>query len=273
MEIQTGFITYKDSCIEYRKLGQDKPLIVLFHGFGDKAALFDPILNTLSQKFEVWAISLPYHGHTDWQEGTFSKDDINWLINYLLRHTNKERLSLLGYSMGGKIVLNMLQDFASITDQVILLAPDGIKTHLLYDIHSVPLIYINFFKFLMKRPRLFFKTAKFFYKKRLLTKFLYDFTKNHFSTAEQRQRFFMVSDSIRTFKPNLTLTKTLLKRYQIPVNLFLGVRDEVILPETAKIFSVDLQNCSVKWLDKGHLLVDEDLNEPLLEAIKKKTIY
>ena len=267
MEIETGFIAYKSSLIEYRKLGQDKPLILLFHGFGDKAALFDPVLKTLSQKFEAWAISLPYHGKTDWQQGTFNKGDIKWLINYLLEHTGKKRLSLLGYSMGGKIVINMLQDFAPFTDQVILLAPDGIKTHLLYDIHSVPLLYIKFFKFLMKRPKLFFRTAKFFYKKRLLTKFLYDFTKNHFSTTEQRQRFFMVSDSIRSFKPDLALTKTLLKKYHIPVNLFLGKRDEVILPETAEIFSQDLPNCSVKWLDKGHLLIDEDLIAPLNEVI------
>jgi pimeloyl-ACP methyl ester carboxylesterase len=264
VEIKEGFIAYKNSQIEYRRLaGNTEKIIILFHGFGDKAFLFDPILPVLAKKYDAWAVSFPYHGKTDWKEGKFYKEDLAFLINKIREITGKNRLSLLGYSMGGKIVLNMLQDFAKLTDEVILLAPDGIRTHKLYDIHALPLLFIEFFKFLMKRPKLFFKTAKLFHEKGLLTKFLYDFTKNHFGTPEQRQRFFMVYESLRAFKPDLVTLKKQLIHFNIPIYLFLGERDEVILPATAEALSHDLPNCRVTWLDKGHLLIDEDLVAPL----------
>ena len=267
MQIEAGFIPYKNSQIEYRKVGKSKQLLIIFHGFGDKAALFDVILPTLGEKYQAWALSLPYHGKTNWQEGKFYKEDLYFLIDKIRELSGKERFTLMGYSMGGKIVLNMLEKYAPHLDKIILLASDGIKTHKLYDIHALPLIYIQFFKFLMKRPKLFFKTAKYFYKRNILTKFLYDFTKNHFSTPEQRQRFFMIYDSLRAFKPNLSSIKQLLNQYSIPVFLFLGIRDEVILPETAKELSHELNDCQVFWLDKGHLLIDEDLKKPISKVL------
>ncbi len=267
VEIKEGFIHYKNSQIEYREVGEGSKLMVIFHGFSDKASLFDVILPTIGEKYHAWAVSLPYHGKTKWHEGKFYKEDLYFLIDKIRQLSGKQRITLMGYSMGGKIVLNMLQKYASDVDEIILLAPDGIKTHKLYDIHGLPLVYIQFFKFLMKRPKLFFKTAKYFYKRNILTKFLYDFTKNHFSTPEQRQRFFMISDSIRAFKPNLLSVKQLLNKYNIPVYLFLGVRDEVILPESAEELSHELNDCKVIWLDKGHLLIDEDLKEPIKQVL------
>jgi len=267
VQIKEGFIPYKNSQIEYREIGKGPKLMIIFHGFSDKAALFDVIMPTLAENYHAWAISLPYHGKTQWNEGKFYKEDLYFLINKIKELSGKERITFMGYSMGGKIVLNMLQHYASSVDKVILLAPDGIKTHKLYDIHALPLIFIEFFKFLMKRPKLFFKTAKYFYKKNILTKFLYDFTKNHFSTPEQRQRFFMVYESLRAFKPDLSLVKKLLNQYAIPIYLFLGERDEVILPEVAKELSHELNDCEVFWLDKGHLLIDEDLIEPIKQVL------
>ncbi|MEM1137405.1 MAG: alpha/beta hydrolase, partial [Bacteroidota bacterium] len=74
--IQRGVLPYKNSFIAYHKAGSGKKCLILFHGFGDKAALFAPIFPTLTQAFEVWAISFPYHGETHWKEGIFTKDDI-----------------------------------------------------------------------------------------------------------------------------------------------------------------------------------------------------
>ena len=270
--MEKGFLPYKNSLIEYRKSTKKDKLLILFHGFGDKAALFEPIFPALEKEFEVWALSFPYHGETQWEEGLFSKDDIESIIRIILKLSGKDKFSLLGYSMGGKVALNMLVRFPYQLVQLFLLAPDGIKTHRLYDIHNLPIVLIWLFKSLMKRPNLFFKIASMAHQSRLLSKFLFDFTKNHFNTEEQRIRFFMVADSIRTFKPDLEKVKSIINSENIKVTLFLGKRDEVILPEVAEVFSEGLATCEVIWLNRGHLLIDVDLNNRFEEIFKSHTL-
>jgi hypothetical protein len=120
----------------------------------------------------------------------------------------------------------------------------------------------------MRFPRLFFGIAKVGFKLGILSQFLYDFTLNHFETHTQRRRFFSISHSIKDFIPNISLIQQLLNQYQIPVELFYGKRDEVILMEGAKLFMLPLNNCALEVLDKGHLMIDEDLNTLLLEKWK-----
>ncbi|MBT33048.1 MAG: hypothetical protein CMO01_25600 [Thalassobius sp.] len=271
--MEKGFLPYKNSLIEYRKSAKKDKLLILFHGFGDKAALFEPIFPALEKEFEVWALSFPYHGESQWNEGLFSKDDIVNIIQEIISISGKDRFSLLGYSMGGKVALNMLVRFPHQIDQLFLLAPDGIKTHRLYDIHNLPEVFILLFKSLMKRPKLFFKIATMAHQSGLLTKFLFDFTKNHFSTIVQRTRFFMVADSIRTFKPDLEKVKSIINTEKIKVTLFLGKKDEVILPEVAEVFSAGLSTCEVIWLNRGHLLIDVDLNNRFEKILKSHTLH
>lgn len=255
------FFTYKNSKISYHSWGKGKEVLILFHGFGDRAALFDVLETSLGQHYKAFAISFPYHGHTEWKEGFFTKTDIVNFIKIILEKEKASSFSILGYSMGGKITMNMVEVFADQINKVILLAPDGIKTHPLYDIHGLPLWFIRLFKFLLKRPKTFFKLNKVIYKWGFLSKFLYDFTKNHFSTTPQRERFFNVSESIHDFKPDLNKLKMILNQKNIPLEMFLGERDEVILPESGEILKEGLKNCQVTFLPKGHLLVDEDLNK------------
>ncbi|MDW7695508.1 alpha/beta hydrolase [Flammeovirgaceae bacterium SG7u.111] len=269
--METDFLRYKNSKIEFRKHGTGNTLLVAFHGFSDKAAIFDIIRPSLEKDFTLFAISFPYHGATDWQEGHFTKNDIAEIIQLILQKEKKERFALMGYSMGGKVTLNMIPFFAEKLEKVILLAPDGIKTHPLYDVNALPDWYMNLFKTLLKAPKLFFKLTKLLYKWRILSKFLYDFTINHFSTEQQRKRFFYVSASIKTFKPDLLKVKQLLNQQQISTSLFLGKRDEVIPPVVGPIFSEGLERCKVHYLPKGHLLIDEELNDSISESIETPT--
>lgn len=266
-----NFLNYNSSKVEYIKFGEGKKLLVAFHGFGDSASLFKVLQPALSLKYTVYALSFPYHGKTQWNTDLFSKEDILEIIKLILEKENKTNVTLMGYSMGGKVVLNMIPILSEILDKVYLLAPDGIKTHILYDIHNLPNWFIDSVKWLMKKPRLFFKVAKFFHKNGLLSKFLYDFTKNHFSTYEQRQRFFNVSQSLQdSFGPNIKKVKSILNDKNIEVEMYFGVRDQVIPPEAGTIFSRDLKNCHYQTLNKGHLIIDRELNEILTKRIEKE---
>lgn len=264
--MQRHFLSYNNSEVEYIKYGNGEKLLIAFHGFGDSAWLFKVLEPALCEKYTVYALSFPYHGNTKWASELFSKEDICAIIYKIMKTENKERLTLMGYSMGGKIVLNLVPILSEILDKLYLLAPDGIKTHVLYDVHLLPNWFVSSVKWLMSKPKYFFKVVKFFHKNGMLSKFLYDFTKNHFSTQEQRQRFFNVSQSLQdSFEPNIKKIKKIINEKNMEVEMYFGKRDQVISPEAGTIFSKGLNNCNFQLLNKGHLLIDRDL----IEILKK----
>lgn len=270
--METIFIEYKQSLVEVLSQKGGEEVLIMFHGFGDKAQLFAPLFEVLKPKFTVYAISLPYHGKTNWKPDIFTKEDISALIEAILQRENQSRFSLWGYSLGGKIVLSMVEIFANRLNSLYLFAPDGIKTHPLYDTSRLPMWFLRLARTLMKSPSIFFAMAKVGFRWGLLSSFLYEFTLNHFQTAEQRRRFFSVSRSIKHFSPNIPYVQSLLNRYRITTELYYGMRDEVILLEGGEEFVQKVPHARLIKLEKGHLLIDEDLSRLLQANMEKQMI-
>lgn len=266
MSVSSNYFHLNQGEIEYITFGTGKELLICIHGFGDRAQLYE-VLPSLGIKYTVYAFSLPFHGDTQWKKKKYSIDDIRNIIDLIREQSGKERFSLMGYSMGGKIVLGNIEHYAHFLDQVYLCASDGIKTHIFFDVSNLPYWFVKTVKILMRAPRIMFKIVDWVYKRGIFTKFLYDFTYNHFKTTKQRRRFFGTSESSRKISPNLEQVQTVLNTFNIPVEMFFGVRDEVIFMSGAKRFAAGIEQCNFYELDKGHLLIDEDLNSLLEEKV------
>ena len=70
------------------------PCITLLHGWGMNSAIFNPLLKTLAQDFEVLCVDLPGHGRSGLVELEFDQQ-VEMLAQVL------PDSSLLGWSMGG----------------------------------------------------------------------------------------------------------------------------------------------------------------------------
>ncbi len=243
--IERGYI----GSIEYLAYGAGK-LLVALHGFADDAEIFTEI-----EGYRVVSVSLPWHGKSTWQ-GDFTASDLEKIIEKILQKENTKRLVLLGFSMGGRIALCLAVRLMARLDGLILMAPDGVATHWLYDTALLGRSGKRLIKRLFTRHlKTVFAVANWAYHRGLLSKFLYDFGYNHLSTAERRERLFRTWEFLGHFKPNLKQFARLANTYRLPVKVFLGRRDQVIRPETARFFERKVVGAQVIWLDKGHLLV------------------
>lgn len=88
----------------------DKPPIVLIHGFVASSYTFHPIMPLLTQYFSVLALDLPGFGRSE-KSTTFRYTYENYanLIIALLDHFNLGRVHIAGHSMGGQIALYTAQ--------------------------------------------------------------------------------------------------------------------------------------------------------------------
>ncbi|WP_281615559.1 alpha/beta fold hydrolase [Flammeovirga sp. SubArs3] len=259
-ESSTYFIEVENGNIECLQLGNGPKLLICLHGFGDNVNLFREIAPAWTNDYTLVSFSLPYHGNTEWKPSHFSSRNIREIIDSILKKYDQERFSILGYSMGGKITMYCVQKYYSDQiDRMILCASDGLKTHTLYDVSKLPRWYLELMMILMRFPKLMFKVVGFIYNRGLLSKFLYDFFMNHFETEKQRRRFFGTATSSRFMKPDLNKIADIVNQNKIPVDMYFGERDEVILIDGAVKFSEKINNVRFFQLPKGHLLIDEDL--------------
>src|SRR5215831_1773373 len=124
---------YKNSEIGYHVFGNGPTPIVCFHGYGEDGESFLFLEKYLGDQFSFIAPDLPFHGRTNWQEKNFSKQDLMAIIKELFIINDFDykscRISLLAFSLGGRIALNVYELMPSSINRVVLMAPDGMKVN------------------------------------------------------------------------------------------------------------------------------------------------
>src|SRR5688572_4037544 len=110
--MQSAFISYKSSQIHYSYSGAGNKILLCFHGYGESEQGFRFLEAYLPADYCILAIDLPFHGQTQWSEGLhFTTTDLLAIVDaiWAARHIPALPFTLLGFSMGGRFVLNLLQ--------------------------------------------------------------------------------------------------------------------------------------------------------------------
>ena len=83
-----------------------KPPLILIHGTRDHARSWDRLAAELWDRYWVVAVDLRGHGDSDWAiGGDYSIIDYALDIHALAEHLGRERLTLIGHSLGGGVAL------------------------------------------------------------------------------------------------------------------------------------------------------------------------
>lgn len=264
------FIPIKSSSVHAIRFGAGDKLLICFHGFGEDAEKFRALHPSLSEQFTVVAIDLPFHGSTTWRHGEFfMQEDLIELIRYILHREHRQRFSLMGYSLGGKIVLATVPHFPAQIDSIILAAPDGVKINAWYNIAVYPEWGRKLFNRFVTRPQLVFSMARLLKFTGILSERFFKFLQVQTNTEEKRRKVYDVWLTIKDFEVELRDVKALLNQYGIKSYIFIGKYDKVITEKIGEKFVRGLNQCKYVVLDKGHNLITEALNEPLKQALKQ----
>ncbi len=260
------FLDYEHSKVSYLRFGNGPNLLIAFHGFADRAAIFLPLRNALENKYTIFSIDLPYNGQTEWKKNYFSRQDIGELIQIILKKEKKDRFALMGYSFGGRIAQAILFDFYPFIEKIYLIAPDGIATHGLFNVTIMPRpmkkVVLWVMRWLLQKPRWAVRTIDILFRLRLLSKFKHDFIYSHISTKVRRERIFCTWLSLSDFTFSPELVKNLLRETQIPTELFFGKKDELVPLRAGEWLANGLLNVRLHKLEGGHLLIDEQMMTP-----------
>lgn len=272
--MEKHYLLFKEYKMSYQVFGSGKKILFAFHGFGKDANDFKILEPSLGKDYKIISFDLFYHGKSDSpanpEHSNFKIGDLKGIINQYLIENNVEQFSLLAYSLGGRICLQLIELFEDNIDTVFLFAPDGMKYSWGYNFVTRTNIGRNRFKKFIKDPHLFFFILRLSNKSGLVKNSVYKFLNMQLDTEAKRQKVFDTHLFFRNIHPDLDKVKAILNSKNIKLHLFFGRHDTIIPSRYGKEFIKGLNDKTVLHiLESGHHLIKESVNVVLNKIINK----
>lgn len=242
------------------------PLIAL-HGFGQTGALFLPLKESLGKRYTIYSFDFAWHGKTQWNEThALTKPAFIRMLDEFMRQHHCKKISLLGFSMGGRVMLSLIPDIAEKLEDVILIAPDGIEERFYYRSFMSGKTGQSVFREILRHPKLLIAAADAFSKIGLTKKYVADYLKNYWADEGKREKLFSVWLSMRTYRVNLGKIRAASEKHPVRIFLLWGSHDRMIPSRLAHHFKEKVPRCKLKMIDGGHFIVNEKLN-PVIDGL------
>lgn len=246
--------------VEYLVFGSGPKTLIAFHGFDNDADDFLVFEPALGSAFTIIAVNLFFHGnsHTELppEKSVFDKQQLSLLTEALLAQHAIHRFSLLGYSLGGRVCLTLIELFADRIDSVFLLAADGLKLNRWYVFITGSPFGRLLFQRVIKRPAIFMRLAAVFRKMKIIGEKQYKFALSNFNTDEKRKKVYDVWMIYRLLLPDHRKVAREIRKHKITCHLVFGKYDSIIPIHHAQGIVHDAgKTCHIHQVDTGHQLI------------------
>ena len=264
--VNQHYIDFKQSRIHYQTIGSGSEWLFCFHGYGEQSAGFQLLGNRLADHFTIVAIDMPFHGQTDWKEGLlFEPEDLVSIIRQI--KPAPIPIQLLGYSMGGRIAMQLVSMIPDQVTKVLLLAPDGLHNNPWQWLATRTKTGNRLFSYLMQHPKTMLHIMDLLGKTGLYNKNLLRFVHYYLDDAEQRRLLYKRWTTMRNFNPGKSALKSIINQHKIPLTILFGKYDSIIRSRHGYRFRKGAENqVRVMEIESGHQLLKEK-HLPLLTRL------
>jgi pimeloyl-ACP methyl ester carboxylesterase len=241
---------------EYYHHPTSKETVVLIHGFLSSLFSFRHLIPFLKEKFSIVSVDLPpfgKSGHSSKYQYTFKNMALT--VVDLLKTLGIPDYHLVGHSMGGQIVLNILYHYPTHAKKSILLCSSGYSKRAKQSL--ILASYLPFFYLMIKvylaRSGIEKNLRNVVYDQRLIND---DMRQGYMSPFLENSIFKGLTGLLRHREGDLP--PEVLKQIQSPCLLIWGEYDKVVPLHIGKQLAEDLPNSTLTILkDTGHLVPEE----------------
>lgn len=220
------------------------------------------MLKNSANQYTIIAIDAPFHGSTQWREGLrFTPAQLHEIIQHLLNEESFNAVQpviLVGFSLGGRICLSYYQQYPQNVQQLVLLAPDGLKMSFWYwcAAHTIP--GNRLFARTMKKPGWLIKFAGALHKAGIINAGVKKFAVHYLHQSQVRKMLYTTWTAFRFFKPDIAQIKKTIAQRQTPAQLYFGRYDNVIPAKRGDRFVKNIEALAHTYvLEAGHRLLQD----------------
>ena len=237
------YTTIGDCKLHYLRSGTGRKLLLGFHGYGHDAASLNVFEPYLAEEYTIFFVDLPYHGRTVWVNGTvLTPGMLSSVIRQWMKDEEMTRISLLGYSMGGRVCCST--DGLSVNPHYYFFTQTAMGKMIFASMVNGPDIYISFLGWMKKMG--WVNDAQ------------YKFVQYYAGDESARKKLGRIWPAMSGLMPDRDKVRAAIAQYKIIVNLFMGRYDNIMPPVLAENFKSGLESVQLHILDKGHRVFSPD---------------
>ncbi len=264
--------THGTTTLAYRSYGHGPAQVLAFHGFGrtgEDFALFGPLL---AERCTIHAFDLHFHGGSNTlgerAHAPFTPPELAAYFTAFADHISAAKVTLLGYSLGGRIALSLLTTMPERVAHVVLVAPDGLKTRPWYRGLAASRFGRHLYGRFVENPHRVHAIMNTLHGVGLMRAKLHRFLIGQTDSQLKRQQVHDVWLSYRLIEPDLSHVGRVLRERAIPLHLYLGRTDSVIPAHLAQGLKRQAPKLvHVQLLEAGHVLLTPELAPQIAAAL------
>lgn len=216
--------------LSYHTYGSGNECVLAFHGFGQDGSEYESIGQFSSETHTLYSLDLFYHGDTvlPVEISSFSKRELKSFFEAFISHLKLTKFSLLGYSMGGRCALFLLECFPQQINHLYLLAPDGLSVNFWNRLVTSTRFGRNLYFFATRQPGLVYRISKFGQKLKLFPPTMDRFLDVNFKNEKMRSKIFKVWMLYKNIKFSQKSLAQLILQNKIKTKVFVGHKDPVV---------------------------------------------
>ncbi len=253
--------------IEYLIRGTGQKTFVCFHGHGHNMHYWE----FLADHFEdsrVVSFNIFQHGKSELIEDDLHHANLAELFQLIFEKEQIHDFISVGYSLGGKFALNLVNYFPTKVYKVILVAAEGIRPNNFYNLSSRILIMRKLYKLAIEKPGWIFRPAKFLERIGVFSPSLMKFIELQMGEQEKRQMVYNTWAKFRFIFPNQGRLKKNIQEQNINLFLIIGSKDRICKPETGRSFIKKIGVGEFREISTSHDVFRKDYLENLLKELK-----
>ncbi len=254
MKREEKVFKYKGVSLAYTLYGEGTQTTIGFYGFNQSELDFRAYAHSLGENHRFYCIDLFFHGKSVWPHGdeALSKELWQEIFDTFKEHEEIRRFSMVGFSLGAKVLLATLEAFPSIVNSITMIAPDGIHLNMWYKLATScpPFTYI--FKQTIDRPGIFYRFIALLERLRLVDSGLARFSKSQMKTKALRNKVFYSWMVYRSFSFSSTQIADIINQHNIATTIILGDSDKVINISKVKTLLQKLDHYDLKTIPANH---------------------
>lgn len=276
-DVETGLLKHQQLQVGkhqwyFYTLGNGPHCLIALHGFGEAGKAFAGWEQALGEDCTLIAIDLPFHGRaTEWSRSNFDADELVQLIDHLPSTLQCKKYSLIGHSLGGRIVQHIWPRLQRTPASVWLLAPDGLATRRLGLLKHVP---AGTRRWISRR---FNEKAAFWLrwttrlnKMGLIDAFSHRYMRYHLADQKRRRRLMGVWTSLKSFPLDKVRLLKSAHQADAPIHMVIGRMDELIDWKSLENWLAQWPKEQLHLFDNlGHELLTPEVMQLIVENLRQ----
>ncbi len=256
--------------VHFHEYGTGTKPMLAFHGYGMTGRQFHVLEKSIIPHYHIYGFDHFFHGEssldgwTDKQIRTGMTKQM--MYSYLQEWFNiygEQRISLLGYSLGANLALTLVEEYAHLIDEIILMAPDGLTKRTGFHTLTHNIIGKRLFNIATKSTWLAPFLLKAVKKAGVIDQSLYQIAYNEIDTEKKRLDVYNTLNLIKQLNPDIEKVAALVNQYHIKCTLIFGTDDHLFPISVAKDLIALVNDTKIHEVKMGHWLVTKALDEYL----------